>query len=135
MRREIPDNLTSFRRSWWWCHAVLLGFYFFFAAILIVLPITVSSGLITDGFTNKILIVTIAIVAGMQALFRCDRRADRYHAAWRILSYAAIKFENEENYPLSEVNDAYHRAEQLIESAFAPEEPKHHETEPSPQSN
>ena len=69
--------------------------------------------------------VVATIVSAFQTFLRCDSRADRFHAAYRGLNSAKMRFENEAEYPVSKVIDAWEGGEQVIGSGFAPRRRDH----------
>jgi hypothetical protein len=98
----------------------------------ILLPALIASGLIHSAESIKIVALCTAALSGFHSILKSDLRADRFHAAWRLLNAAKIKYENDEHYSINEVVAVYERGEQIIESAFAP--PESRPKEP-PQSN
>jgi hypothetical protein len=105
----------------WWISSTswLVGF-FILGALGIGLPALIASGVIDNPSLTKSLAVTAAVISGLQSFLRCDSRADRFHVAFRYLHTAKLRFEHDEDYPISEVINAYDMGEQLIEAAFAP---------------
>jgi len=127
--RTLPAQFKPYVKGWWG-HILWLNSHFFIGIIGIFLPALIASGLIGLNQT-KIVALAAAVISGLQSFLRCDARADRYHAAWRKINAARLRFENDENYPLSEVITAYENGERLIESAFMPVRLPSSETEPS----
>ncbi|WP_316190250.1 MULTISPECIES: hypothetical protein [unclassified Bradyrhizobium] len=119
--RSLPPEIGKYVSIWWRSSTGWLLLFFALGVTGVGVPALIATGIVQDANDTKWLALIATIVSGLQTLLRCDSRADRFHVAYRILNAAKFKFEHNENYPVSDVIDAYERGERLIESAFAPE--------------
>jgi hypothetical protein len=119
----LPPHIEHCVRVWWLSSTAWLIGYFILGALGVALPAIVASGLIESVAWIKVFALTASGASGLQLFLRCDLRADRFHVAWRYLITAKMRYQHQENYPISEVIDSYNKGEQVIESAFAPVDP------------
>lgn len=122
--RSLPTNLSRYVRLWRLSSIAWNSAYHALGAIAVMLPLIIASGLIEDSLWGKLLALGTAAATGLQLFLKCDKRADRFHAAFRLLNYAKLTYENTDDYPLSDVTEAYKTGEEFIWSAFAPIEPQ-----------
>jgi len=120
--RSLPPEIGRFSHVWWVSSTLWLVGFFVLGGLGIGLPALIASGVIENVSLTKVIAVAATVVSGLQTFLRCDSRADRLHVAYRYLRTAEFHFMHEENYPVSDLVNAYERGEQLIESAFAPSE-------------
>jgi hypothetical protein len=121
-KAPVPAHIEHCVRVWWLSSTSWLIGYFILGGLGVALPALVASGLIESVTWTKVIALAASGASGVQLFLKCDSRADRFHVAWRYLITAKMRYENQENYPISEVIDAYDKGEQVIESAFAPVE-------------
>jgi hypothetical protein len=133
-KRTIPPDIGYYVAAWWAVYVFWFASHFAIGIAGIFLPALIASGLIQNSDSIKIVALCIAAVSGMHSLLKSDLRADRFHAAWRLLNTAKFKYEHDENYSIAELVAVYERGEQIIESAFVPVEAQPKEPTP-PQSN
>jgi hypothetical protein len=121
-QRSLPEDIGRYVGRWWYCYIFFFTCNFALGTAGVALPALIASGLILDSDNLKIVAVATAIISGLGTLLKSEVRADRFHAAWRILHTAKLRFEHDEGYTISEVLAIYAQGEQWIESAFAPME-------------
>jgi hypothetical protein len=118
--RSLPPEIGRYARIWWVSSTFWLVGFFVLGALGIGLPALIASGLVESATLTKGIAIAASVISGLQTFLKCDSRADRLHVAYRYLKTATFRFEHEDNYPISEVINAYEKGEQSIESAFAP---------------
>jgi hypothetical protein len=118
--RSLPPEISKYIRIWWVSSTFWLVGFFVLGAFGIGLPALIASGVIDNPSLTKAVAIAAAVISGLQSFLRCDSRADRFHVAFRYLHTAKLRYEYDEQYPISEVINAYDTGEQLIEAAFAP---------------
>lgn len=131
--RAVPAEIGRYIGMWWLCYVFWFTGQFAIGIAGVVLPALIASGLIESTQGIKFTALCAAVISGLNSLLKCEVRADRFHAAWRSLNAAKFKYENDENYAVSDFIATYEQGEKFIESAFLPMEAQPHER--PPQSN
>ena len=114
-KRKVPERILRVHRRWTRQVQVLRVTHSCLVIVATISSILASAGVFKDtlGIPNPLAVVA-AISIGVVSAFTFGDKANNFRRAWRHLHAAIMRFEEEPEYTMEQLIQAYEDAEKLI---------------------